>query len=80
MVLKSLEPIQEKNGHKSSVCIWNTQMNLLEPQRLLLSQVSLDKKTIIKDKMFRKIPDKGIVQNRNIQSPLGQTWGRVQNH
>jgi hypothetical protein len=55
-------------------------MNLLEPQRLLLSQVSLDKKTIIKDKMFRKIPDKGILQNRNIQSPLGQTWGRVQNH
>jgi len=37
-------------------------MNLLEPQRLLLSQVSLDKKTIIKDKMFRKIPDKGIMQ------------------
>jgi hypothetical protein len=54
-------------------------MNLLEPQRLLLSQVSLDKKTLIKDKMFRKIPDKGIMQNRNIQSPLGQTWGRVQN-
>ena len=42
---ESLEQIQEK-GNKSSECVqqsvptvWNTQMNLLEPQRLLLSQV-----------------------------------------
>ncbi len=62
MVIKKSRANPGKNGHKSSDCIWNTQN---EPPQTAVSVIKsglMDKKTIIKDKMFREIPDKGIMQ------------------